>query len=234
MYSVAVCDDNLTEMNILSQYLKKSFNLINKKILLKTYNSGTQMLNSKVSFDIVFLDILLGDNVDNGITIAKKLKRDNPDLVVVLVSNSRDFLQDGYSAKATRYLIKPINFRKFHKDICEIVDDLEFNKKRLYVPSINSFIFLHQIYAVEKVNRKICIYTSFDVLEEYGTFDEWVRKIDDSSFSICSKGIYINLRFVRTINGTSVELINNKIFPVSRRLKRLFKESWYNYIGDSI
>ena len=85
---------------------------------LNQFDSGSGILESAESFDIVSLDIELGDK--NGIEIAKVLQSKNPNIIILIVTSYRHYLDEAMDLNVTRYIDKPITQQR-------IFSALEYN-----------------------------------------------------------------------------------------------------------
>ena len=56
------------------------------------------------SYDIAFLDIDMGDS--SGIDLARTLRRENPGVVIIFLTNFIQYAPEGFEVQAFRYLLK--------------------------------------------------------------------------------------------------------------------------------
>lgn len=83
MYRIIVCDDNVAYKDTLVMMLKKYTDLYDAEII--GFSNGRKMLEycSKNGFDIIYLDIELGE--DNGMDYAKTIKKMNPKALIIYI-----------------------------------------------------------------------------------------------------------------------------------------------------
>lgn len=104
---IAICDDKVKDQELLTKALK-GWDQTKKP---ECYCDGASFLAAAQKpdqeyIDIAFLDIyILGEN---GVEIAKKLKRISPETSIVFVSTSEEYAVDAFSIQALHYLIKPV------------------------------------------------------------------------------------------------------------------------------
>ena len=68
---IAICDD-ITEYRLsIKAFANEYFKIHNIEYIINDFKNGTDLLNSQVNYDILFLDIELGDS--NGIEISKNI-----------------------------------------------------------------------------------------------------------------------------------------------------------------
>ena len=74
--NVAICDDMPEIVLELSQYVEAYFNRHNYNLSLFKFNSGIELLKSTEKYDLMLLDVEIGE--ENGIEVGKVLKERNP------------------------------------------------------------------------------------------------------------------------------------------------------------
>ena len=97
-----------------------------KDAVQKALPSGTDILcytnpvlaweeNKETPVDVAFLDIEMP--VYNGIVLAKKLKKVNPQVNVIFVTAYNEYALDAYNIHASGYVTKPVNANKISAEI---------------------------------------------------------------------------------------------------------------------
>ena len=65
-------------------------------------------MKKEKDFDILLLDIEMGDM--DGVTMAKKIRKDNETVQIVFITGYSDYIADGYDVQALHYLISITNY----------------------------------------------------------------------------------------------------------------------------
>ena len=102
MYYVALCDDNVEFLNMLSDMLEKEFGEIvspKYKIAFEKFNSGRSLLDfaKKQKISVLFLDIDMPEMT--GFDVAKVLGNENKDMLIICVSAYDNFVSESLSTK---------------------------------------------------------------------------------------------------------------------------------------
>ena len=75
------------------------------------YSSGEKLWEDcreqKTFFEVIFMDIEMAGM--DGITLGKKLKELDDEMLLIFLTNYLEYAVRGYEAKAFRYLLKPVN-----------------------------------------------------------------------------------------------------------------------------
>ncbi|MEG1313567.1 MAG: response regulator, partial [Bacilli bacterium] len=101
MLRVAICDDLLTDLENASKMVDNLLYSLNIEYEIEKYSNGRALLNSKISFDLILLDIEM-DEI-NGIDVAREIRKYNNDSKIIFITNSTNYLQIGYTVRADRY-----------------------------------------------------------------------------------------------------------------------------------
>ncbi|MBO7178853.1 MAG: response regulator transcription factor [Clostridia bacterium] len=111
--NVAICDDIKEIVSELSGYVEKYFEMHNYNLSLFKFNRGADILSSEEKFDLIFLDVEIGE--ENGLEVGKILKGRNPDAVIFIVTAYNKYLDDAFDLQAFRFFNKPIDVERLNK-----------------------------------------------------------------------------------------------------------------------
>ena len=102
---IAICDD-VTECRLsVKCYAEEYFKLHHTECSIDEFQTGTDLLKSDEIYDILFLDIELGDT--NGIAVAKQIQQKHKNTVILVVTAYHQYLDDAMDIQVTRYIDKP-------------------------------------------------------------------------------------------------------------------------------
>lgn len=118
MIKIAICDDNIDEINShiekLEAYAK--FSLHKFEYETKTYISSEALVadfSAGEAYDIILLDIYMGGQ--NGIDAARKLRKLNYKGQIIFLTSSFNYSLAAFEVDATQYLVKPVLQEPFSK-----------------------------------------------------------------------------------------------------------------------
>lgn len=111
---ILVCDDEKRYCQIINEYILANFDE-NSEGVIDTFNSAKELTSFclKNEPDILFLDIELGDM--NGIDLAKYLRNEFPNLIIVYITNHPDYVFSCFETEPLNFLRKPIDKAEFNK-----------------------------------------------------------------------------------------------------------------------
>lgn len=106
----AIVEDSKPDAERLKQLLKKAFE--NENISCSCFASGDEFLRAgwREGYQVVFLDICMEGT--NGIETAQRLRAADPDLLIVFVTSSPEYVWDAFPVHPFDYLLKPYKEEK--------------------------------------------------------------------------------------------------------------------------
>ena len=92
---IAICDDNKDDLALIEGIVKEYRDRNDYKFDIDVYNNSETLLNrmllfkiDKTNYDILILDVLMQTN---GIDLAKKIREDGYESLIIYVSSSKEF-----------------------------------------------------------------------------------------------------------------------------------------------
>ena len=117
MLKIAICEDS----EIFVEIIKKNIETILKvPYELHPFLSGKEFMTSLPEmgcpYDIVFLDISLGNDTVSGIELGQMINGENPRTQLIFISQYLEYASDVYSTKHTYFIYKNglTNFCRLH------------------------------------------------------------------------------------------------------------------------
>lgn len=133
LFTVAICDDNEEDIQIVLSYLKKyeSSRSSSFSFAPNTFSKPEELLSgSSQSYDLYFLDILMSGMT--GIDLARRLREQRPATLgkasIIFLTASPDYALPAFSVYASGYLVKPVSFRSFSELLDIVTKDLSTRK----------------------------------------------------------------------------------------------------------
>ena len=120
---IVVCDDDLNyatdiknnvEHFFQSHYISSSCDLI---------SDSSKLWSKNEKYDLAFLDIQMTPY--NGIEVAEKLKRENPNIVIFFITSYDQYLDDAMDLNAFRYIKKPLDVKRLQAGIKKAISRID-------------------------------------------------------------------------------------------------------------
>ena len=232
---IAVVDDLVSDAETLNRTLEVWFaeNRLDADITI--YMDGETLLQAFVPgrFDVIFLDILLGDGKTNGIDVARQIRAVDEEQLIVFTTTEQSFALEGFAVQALDYLVKPFTpqrgdsvmrrVRKARQP--EAYMEIQEGRDVRRIP-------LGAILYVATVKRAVEIYTEQGVFKTYMTFSEAAAQLEDSRFACCSRGVLVNLDQVKRMEEQDFLLYTGERLPISRAKRAGMKEAYTSRLFD--
>ncbi len=229
--SIAICDDEITEIQYLSMLVRKWADKHDFMVRLSCYESAESFLfqyEGDKDVDILLLDIQM-KKLD-GIELARKIRAENDSLRIVFITGYPDFISDGYDVSALHYLMKPVKKDKLFEVLDRAIKNIRQTEQSLFL-SINGEMHripFSEIRYIEAQGHYVILRTTF---HEYKTKMNLsvIQKTLDNGFFRCQRSFIIGFKYVRKITRTSVVLDDMTEVPISRDLYEAANQAFIKF-----
>mgnify|MGYP002242258540 CR=1 FL=1 len=107
MLKIAICDDDVKMTGrldtVLEEIAKRNFVKIDTEVFLDG-GKLEKAVEEKMYFDIIFLDIEMGD--EDGITAARKIRETDRNVLIIYVTSHESYMQESFSVRPFRFVVK--------------------------------------------------------------------------------------------------------------------------------
>ena len=236
MIQIAICDDEKKILDEVSGYIKnyaekksdldiEVFRFDSARTLISTLEDGK-------SFDVFVLDVYIGDEM--GTTLARDIRKSGIESPIIFATTSLEHAPQSYETGTLRYLIKPINPRKFDEALDAALLQVKRTRDRYLkfktengVASVNAnnimYSEAHDHYQYvrkddgEEIKVRMTVTELFTILSKYGGF---VR---------IGSAYIVNLRHVKNVTPTNVCLYSNINIHIPRGKFTEIKNTFWNF-----
>ena len=217
MYRIAICDDDPASVAYLTALVREWAEKFTEAVTVRSFPSAEAFLFQYAedkSFDILLLDIEMGEM--DGVSLAKTVRRENREIQIIFVSGYSDYIAEGYDVEALHYLLKPVNYEKLAAVLDRALDKLRRNGRALLLDVGGEMVRipLYQIRWLEVRHNYVTIHAQEDYSVKR-TLGEMERELDDGFFR-AGRSFIVNLRYIRRVARSEVELSDGERVPLSR------------------
>lgn len=231
---IAICDDQSTHIDLLRPYVDEFFQIKEMDIEIFEFLSGESILKCEEAFDIIFLDIELGDTT--GINVAKQLKLRNSNSVIIVVTSYTEYLDDAMDLHVTRFLKKPVTQNKVYLALERALR--EINEKMItfftrdnQIIRVKSFDIIY----VEAKLKYVTVYTTNNTYYIKEPLKKIKASLSSSDFAIPHNSFIVNMNYISKFKREQIILsMNGKevYIQVSNRKQPDFKRRFMVFIGE--
>lgn len=231
-----ICEDNLPEANWLYDAIVIWAKEKKHSVVVKKYQDAEQFWFNyeQGKFAALFLDIKMPG--ENGVDLAKGLRRKGDRVPVVFVTGEEEYLADGYEVEAVHYLIKPVALQKLWDCLERIWQRIDYEPPYLLLQTDEGSIKIRQqdIYKIEVFGHRLSYTTAEGNYTVNASLKKVEKELQSGWFAGCYRGILVNLQHVESINKSSLVLADHEHgyrqdVPVSRRLAGAVNQAFIDF-----
>ncbi|MCR4590953.1 MAG: LytTR family DNA-binding domain-containing protein [Lachnospiraceae bacterium] len=230
MKRIAVCDDEQRCIDdvlaLISEYRQLHPDLETE---VHSYSTSGSLLSAreKKSFDVYILDVYI--DAMSGVDIAGEIRKDNDEAAIIFLTTSGVHYRDAFRVKAAHYLEKPVDKQEFFEALDRVFDDA--SEKYYAAKDIDGLtkVRLSDIYYILSEDHYKSIVTPDKSFLVRGTMQEIMEGIGDESFYLLNNKVILNLKRMKKINSSEIEMEDGKIFPVPRGCYRSISDLFLKY-----
>ena len=104
MINIAICDDEVYMLNLLTEKVLGFFKQENMEITIFRFQNGEALLDYDKKLDIVFLDIQMGE--PDGLETAKELRGRGYGGFLIFITVLQEYVFNAFEVQAFDYLVK--------------------------------------------------------------------------------------------------------------------------------
>lgn len=235
-FYIAICDDEQHDIKVIAEMTTQLCKKEGIPFVLSQFDNVKALLDAmetKQPFDLLLLDVMMPNQ--NGMELAKCLREGLFRGSIVFISNNREMALCGYEVSAARYLAKPLQPEYLREALVYCFHHRQAEKDILLpVTGGTRRVFPQEILYIETQGRRCCIAQEH---EEWYTstslrISELEMMLQEYGFVRCHQGFLVNMRFIRVLRATELELVNGKKIPVSKHRIQVVRKSFFSYLEN--
>lgn len=213
MLNISIVDDEKVfrqqNHNIISQEIKK-FNIECQIKVFESISSFLDYIRVQDIFDIIFLDIELGEN--SGVELAKYLLSKRYDSIVVFVTSHDKYMKDSFGLNVYQYILKEDVEKEIPVTLKRIVNDF-YNSTLINLKTENglSTYKINEIIYFTIQNRKIFMQTKKEYIQVYYTSLKKILPLLNDNFIFGNSQYIINMAYIKNFENGVIELNGTSI-----------------------
>lgn len=236
MVHIAVLDDEEKIRAEMKEYLLDIQKTLDTKVKISFFDAAKNLLCEMEDrpYDIVFLDIELGD--DNGIETAKILREHYPAVVLVFITGHYQYVYEVFDVRPSGFIRKPLEKKEVKCNLdralkeCDTEIMLKCSKNGVFYK-----IPLEDIYYIVSEKRKIYIVKAGEIVDFYDKLDNIEQNLQEQScnFLRISQSVIINTKHMTKISYKQVTIKTDKreeTFNISQKyqvqMRKWCMERW--------
>ena len=233
MAKIAVVEDNdamrAQLCGFIAQYAQESGHQLD----VTAFSDGAQLVEPyRPGFDIIFLDIEMPTL--GGMPTAERIRRQDPDVVLVFVTNMAQYAIRGYEVDALDYVLKPVNYYQFCTKLSRAIQRVQRRRGGQVVLQLAGggiqLLDTADIYYPETHSRMLYYHTSKGEFAARASLQSAEKQLAEYHFVRCNQCYLVNLAYVKGIEN-DFALVKNDRLEISRRQRTAFLTAVASYMG---
>lgn len=236
MLKVLVCDDDILVTSKVNDLLCEIKTANHIEFETDIRNNSDFINTTSAIYDIAIIDIEMPGV--NGLELSEKLKEQNPDILVIILTSYSDYLDKAMNISVFRYLSKPLEVDRFNRNFIEAVVKHRQICKQIVVESEGkvNFVRTKDILYIENLKHGSNIVTKYEVFKTNKKPQQWAELIcQPACFVYSHKSFLVNLQNVTSFSKEfitfSVDGENIQVPCISRSKHAEFKKAFYSFVG---
>ena len=232
MIRVLIAEDDPRCARQLRQFLDSYSQETGRTFRITHYDNGEDLVERyQPEFDLLLLDVDMP--FMDGMTAAGHIRRLDPEVVIVFVTNLAQYAVQGYTVDALDYILKPLNYFSFSQRLTRA---LRYVKKRedayitVAVKGGALKLEVGNIHYIERLGRQLMFHTHDGIHASSATLQQMEDALSGKGFARCNKGYLVNLAHVSGVRDGCAVVQGDKLL-ISRGRRGPFLDALADYVG---
>ena len=216
-YKIAICDDCAADREYITALARQWTEERGHLAELTQFVSAENFLfqySEKSDYDILLLDIEMGPM--DGVSLAKRLRRENETLQIVFVTGYSDYISEGYEVAALHYLMKPVKEDKLLAVLDRAADRLR-KAERVLTLELGGEMARVPLRQIRYIDVRLN-YATIHAQKDYTVkkpLGEIAAALDERFYRVGRSAI-VNLTYVGRVTKTDIYLDDGTAVPLPR------------------
>ena len=239
--NIAIVDDEQQEIDLFSSVIKEYSLIADEEITVNAFHSAEEFIKRyrPLAYTAVFMDIFMSGMT--GVDAARKILEADRHAMIIFLTSSDGFMGDALSIHAYDYIEKPAEKTRIFK----VMDDILMKQSEYDSTPRFTFTSDRQDYAISYpdimyirtaernyLDIAAAPHSSYKARLPFASVQQELSK--EPRFITVTRGVMVNLDFVRSVEGNVCILEDGERFPIASNVAGNFKNIWQNYQLDSL
>lgn len=226
---VAICDDNSRDLKA----MREVFRHVAPNHAVDAYSDGKRLLEAiseGADYDLLFLDIIMPEIT--GMDLAREVGRIAPDAPVVFLTDSDAYAVEAFSVKALHYILKPMTESAL-KECLQRLKERQSLRRRVHIISssgIRQILFADEIEYAQSDAHYCNLHLSDGTVIKARMTQSEIRDTLGDSFLAVSRGLIVNVEFIRHLGSRSCTLKDGQEILLSRNNLKEIHSAYAAYV----
>ncbi len=235
MIRIAIVEDEEVSARQLEEYLEIYKRESGNELRVSVFGDGEEIVRRyQPDYDIILMDVQMKE-ID-GMTAAKIIRGQDPEVVLIFITNMAQYAIYGYAVDALDYLLKPVSYFAFSQRLDRAIERLKKRTTRyitLPVRGGSQKLDVSDIRYIESQGHNLTVHVHNGTLSVSGTMRELEDELAPCGFFRCNKGYLVNLVHVDAVRD-GCAIVDGESLLISRGRKNAFLEAIASHMGGRL
>lgn len=232
MIRIAVAEDDPQCFAQMEQYIGQYGRESGRAFHITRFENGEDLVEQyRPDFDLILMDVEMP--FMDGMTAAGYVRRMDPEVVIVFVTNLAQYAIQGYSVNALDYILKPLNYFSFSQRLTRCLRYIRKREDAYITVAVKGGALkldIGDICYIERLGHQLMFHTRDGIYASSSTLQQMEEALADKGFLRCNKGYLVNLAHVRGVQDGCAVVQGDKLL-ISRGRRAAFLNALADYVG---
>ncbi|MBD3948609.1 response regulator transcription factor [Tuanshanicoccus lijuaniae] len=233
MIHIAIVEDNKQYASVLTDYLKRFEQRSGQRFKIAHFTDGVEIVRVQHGFfDIILMDIEM--KVMDGLAAAKAIRETDRDVIIMFITQAPQYAIGGFEVEALDYILKPINYYAFTQRLERAIERMQRREQKFLMLDTGSTvrkIMLASIRYVEVTNHQATYHLLDETLTLRASLKSCEQQLNDGRFFKINQSTIINFDYMESATTQTIT-IDNQLFTISRARRKIFLDTYNNYVNE--
>lgn len=231
MIRIAIVEDNVQAARRLQELVERFGKENRVEIQSTLFSDGAKLVGDyHPEWDLLLLDVDMP--VMNGFETARSIRKTDPEVCIIFITNLAQYAIHGYEVQALDYLLKPVNYYALDMRLKRVLRLLRTRETEALMVKIDGDMVrvpLSHIYYIEIFDHNLHYHTvEGDITTGGSTLSSLEKTLSSQGFVRCHNCYLVNVRYVDAVRGNTLQIMNREL-PISRSRHRAVMDALLLY-----
>lgn len=232
MYKVIICDDDEIFAELLENRIAKEIINNDDECMIERYCDGKTLLEQSENqiIDMLFLDIDMPEIT--GIELADVIQQSHVNTNIIFVTNREDLVFKAICYQPFRFIRKEKLNEELPEAIKALIKKMRSEDQLIDLNTKEGTVILpiKEILYIESCKHYLFIYCEDNTYEIRDKITNYEKQLGSYGFMKIHRSYLVNVRVIKSIKSTGVELDNEELLPISRDKWQELKKQYLSYM----
>ena len=233
MIRLAIVEDEQQYAKQLREYVDRFSQQLGESFDVTEYSDGDGLVEGfHAQFDIILMDVEMP--FLDGMTAAELIRRTDPQVVIIFITNMAQYAIRGYAVDALDYVLKPVSYFAFSQRLERAISRLKRRERKYIALPVKGGVRkldTSEIYYVESQDHDLTFHTRSGSFRSGLTMRQAEEHLSGAHFFRGNNSYLINLEHVDGVQD-GCAIVQGEQLKLSRPRKNAFLEALSNYMGE--